>query len=389
MELASQTGLRPPLLCEPAEDGQERADGESEEQQVVGALAEELVRAESTPEDGGGEEGVDTWAGETPWGVGGADAVHVHLEVEDTSAYKGGDEGGDQLRPESGPWGKLAVVRELEVVGEVDSLSSGNVTEGLEVVHAEGVTLDETTTDELGDDVKSDLDTGDGGDHADGDDEDQGEDDAEDDDGGRGVGFPATDTAHAECGGDDEDGNVPPLGDFFVGAHESPVDILGEVGDAAAALAEELFEADGDFVTVEQGSVDQCGGVDGEEPEVDGQVTGGHPWHGVFLVLFFAQNLPAVCDTADVEGLSLVVEDVVAVDGEVGSVPGVCEVDADNHEETDSHPSELVESGKSGNDKRVILEGDDVPVERGPWVQAETIDGSDDVVEYLVVGRDP
>jgi len=86
MKLADDFALGPAALGEVAEDGEDCADGEAEEEEVVGALAEELVRAESSPEDGRGEEGVDSRACEAPGCVGRADAVEVHLEVEDTGA---------------------------------------------------------------------------------------------------------------------------------------------------------------------------------------------------------------------------------------------------------------------------------------------------------------
>lgn len=87
------------------------------------------------------------------------------------------------------------------------------------------------------------------------------------------------------------------------------------------------------------------------------------------------------------------VENVIRVDGEVSSVPSVAPVESDGEEEADKHSDPKVESGECGNDKRVVTRldptDDHVEIEGRPGVDTETIVHTDNVVEHLMVRRDP
>lgn len=84
-----------------------------------------------------------------------------HLEVEDTSRDKAEDKGSSHLNDEGVSRVKFGVVGEFEVIDEGHSLVDRDVSVGLEPDKSVGVTLDEGASNELGNDVKSDLNTSD------------------------------------------------------------------------------------------------------------------------------------------------------------------------------------------------------------------------------------
>lgn len=90
--------------------------------------AENFLRPDRAPEDGGGEEGVDARAREVVWLVGGADVGYlVDLEVEDARADECADKGCDHLREERMAGWDLDVVGKLEVVGESERVGAGYI----------------------------------------------------------------------------------------------------------------------------------------------------------------------------------------------------------------------------------------------------------------------
>lgn len=213
------------------EKPEEEDDGNTkrEAEKSLGVLpvgSPDLGRTNGTPKDGGSKEGVDTGASKAELGIRGAYAVNVtHLEVEHTDTDERANEGGDHLSAEGVSGRNLDVVGELKVVGEPDGVSAGDITEGLEVVHGEGVSFDERTTNELGEDIQSDFDTGHSLDDTDGNDKDEAEGQTIEDDPRRGVGLPAHDTSDTKTNGDDEAGHVPPLRHLGVASHEAVVDV--------------------------------------------------------------------------------------------------------------------------------------------------------------------
>lgn len=111
VDLADPLPLGEHLTNTPEDEDDGETERETEE--GLGVLAADtpnLLGTDGTPEDGGGEEGVDTGAGHLELGVGGADAGDAgHLELQDTEAHEGGDEGRDHLGPEGEAGGDLDV----------------------------------------------------------------------------------------------------------------------------------------------------------------------------------------------------------------------------------------------------------------------------------------
>lgn len=151
----------------------DETDGEANEEcSVQPSLAEYLVRTKSTPEYGCGEESVVSRAVEAVRCAGGTDILDVDLEVEDTSADDGRYQACNHLGPESVTRGNLGVVSELQIVQELNGVCTSDVSESLEEVHGERISLHPSATNELGQDVEGDWDTSDSSDDTDGDNKD-------------------------------------------------------------------------------------------------------------------------------------------------------------------------------------------------------------------------
>ena len=88
------------------------------------------------------------------------------------------------------------------------------IPETLEVVHGQGVALNPGTTNELGQHIEGDLDTGHGFGDTNRNDEDDAENEAVEDDAGGCVGLPAGDTGDTEAYGDGEEDKVPPFRNY-------------------------------------------------------------------------------------------------------------------------------------------------------------------------------
>jgi len=128
-----------------------KANGEAdEEKSVESTLAEDLVRAESTPKHGSGEESVVSRTVEAVGCVRGTYVLDVDLEVEYTSADDSRDETCHHLGPESVAWWNFSVVSELEIVQELDGVRASDVAERFEEVHGQGITFNPSSSDEFG-----------------------------------------------------------------------------------------------------------------------------------------------------------------------------------------------------------------------------------------------
>lgn len=357
-------------LAKTPED-EDDGDTERESEEGLGVLATgtpNLLGTDSTPKDRGGEEGVDARAGHLELGIGSADSRNAsHLELQDAETHEGRHERRDHLSPESMTRGNLHVVRKLKVVGEPNGVGAGDVAEGLEVIHGQGVALNPGTTDELSKHVEGDLDTGHGLDDTDRDDENQAENDTVEDDTDSGVRGPGSNTGAAESNGDDEGEEVPPLRDLGVDLHKTVVDIEDLVLLDVAVLAEaadQSLEAEGDLMSVVENGVGNGGGVDGEEEHVDHGVGGAQERGRVGLVGLLVEEAVLVNSARHVVQLAEVVVDLVGVDGEVSGVVGVGVPDGDDDEAGNKSSEELVEGGKEGNHQGVRVVEETAPVSK-------------------------
>ena len=116
------------LRKEVEREREDSADEESEDQDEVRAiLAVHLRGAKGTPDDRGGEEGRSTGAVELGLSFGRANALDTgDLPVENSHGDAGRHDGRNGLSNEHNTWRDLAVVPELQVLGEGDGTRSGD-----------------------------------------------------------------------------------------------------------------------------------------------------------------------------------------------------------------------------------------------------------------------
>lgn len=102
------------------------------------------------------------------------------------------------------------------------------------------------------------------------------------------------------------------------------------------------------------------------------------------------KHTAVVDNTGDVVVPAEAVEDALRVDGKVRRVECVFVPHGDDAKEREKHADEPVDGVEKGNDqRRCIVEGEDVPVESGKWVEAEPVAHPRDSVKIDVRGCDP
>ena len=139
-----------PLLAKEVERNWEEGANEEKPQETVvdGTSTEHLLRPEGTPEDGSGEEIVDTGAGEVVLLLHRANIGDLrHLIVEGSCADESGNERSEHLATERDPRCNVDVMRELEILGEAEGLRGGDISVDLAVVRGGGVTGEPETTE--------------------------------------------------------------------------------------------------------------------------------------------------------------------------------------------------------------------------------------------------
>ena len=122
------------------------------------------MRTQGTPKDGCSEEGVVARAVKAVWCISGTNILDVDLEVENAGANESGNEAGRHLSPECVARRNLRVVCELEIVQELDGVSACDVAKRLEEIHGQSIASNPSASNELGQDVESDLNTTNGSD---------------------------------------------------------------------------------------------------------------------------------------------------------------------------------------------------------------------------------
>lgn len=128
---------------------------------VNSARREQMLGADSTPNDTSVVEGLDRGTGEGSLCCLGADVLDsAHGPFDCGELAQTGPDSGDKLGSEQRSLGHMHVVTELQILTEVQSLSHDNVSEGLEHHHGDGVTGLDVTDDELGEYVETQLNVG-------------------------------------------------------------------------------------------------------------------------------------------------------------------------------------------------------------------------------------
>ena len=378
------------LLAEVVEgDGHECADEETPQEGIIdGARTVHLLGTKGSPKYGSGEERVDSGAGEPVLLVRRTDVGDLgHLVVENGGTDEGRHEGRDHLTVEGDPGWDVNVVREFEILGEVEGMGGRDVSVGLKVVHCGSVTGEPKASKQFGDDVQRNLNVRDGHDDTAGDTEDEGKEDAIQDDGRRGVGGISTDTSSTQSDRDYEDGEIDVLGNLLVAPHEAGVDILGVCKGGLAAG--QVLETGDDLTTVVKVGVGDGRGVDGEEHAVEERVSGGEVQGRVSLVRGLVEETVCIDCLQDLVTSSSVIKYTVGIDWDVGSVPSVGVPDGEDDGEGDEGPEEGVEDAVERVDEWVTRHDTLVPIPCGEGVQSQTTVGAGDGSQVNVLGSDP
>ena len=211
-----------PLLAEVVERNREEGTDEETPQEGVvdGTNTEHFLGSKSTPENGSSEESIESGTGEMVLLPRCANIGYLrHLIVEDSRAHETGNKGSEHLAIESDPRWNVDVMGELEILGEVEGMRGGDVSVGLEVVHGGSIAGKPETTEQLGNNVKSDLYVGNGHDDTARNTEDGSEEDTIQHNSGGSAGRVNGDTDGTDTDGDTQYDEVDPLGNLLVRLH--------------------------------------------------------------------------------------------------------------------------------------------------------------------------
>lgn len=275
---------------------------------------EEMLGADSTPDDARVVERLDVRAGEEAGGLVGANVLDgAHSPLDGGQLAQTRPDGGNELGGEHRSLRDMHVVAELEILAEVQRLRHDDVSEGLEHHHSDGVAGLNVSDDEFSEDVEAELDVGEGLDDADGDRPCGGDDEGEDDRVPCHACGVCEGAGEGETDHDDEKGEVPPCGDELVLAHDLHVDVVKFPRGGSPAAP--------DLRTGEEVGVADEGGDGCKVHAVGESGSGSKEQGGVCLVLGWVNHVLGCEDTGGVVGVAGVVDDLVLRDGEVVRVP--------------------------------------------------------------------
>lgn len=207
----------------------DETNGEADKEVLVSA-GEEVLWSDETPDDGGGVEDVRVTSGPLASWVDDGSVKVLALggddRVEDGIVDDGTDNGSPALSGKHESWRDFEVVAELEIGCEQESLVLGHVSVALEGDVGDWATWKHVTADELGQNVETDLEVGDGLDDTGWDDHDESDQHGDDDTPPWKGDWEDFDDDHRDNHGDEEKSSVPPGWDFWVDLHETGVDIF-------------------------------------------------------------------------------------------------------------------------------------------------------------------
>ena len=136
-----------------------------------------------------------------------------------------------------------------------------------------------------------------------------------------GVGWESTNASSTQGDRDEENSKVRKLGDLTIVPHEAGVDVLAV--DKGRPAADQVLETSNDLTTVVEEGVGNSGSVNSEEHAVYEGVTGGEVSWRVSLVPGLVEHAIIVDDIQNLVTSTVVIPNVVIVDGEVCGIPGV------------------------------------------------------------------
>ena len=208
-----------PLPAKEIERNREEDTDEEEPQEAVvdSTNAEHLLGSENAPKDGGGEETVETRAGEMVLLVRCANIGDLHhLVVKHGCADESGNEGSKHLGTEGNPRWNVGVMSEFEILSEVEGVCGSEDSEDFHVDHCCDITGEPEATKHLGDNAEANFHIGNSLDDAAGNSENDCEEDTIKHGRGERVGRVHDDTSSTDPDGGTQDDEVDPLGNLSV-----------------------------------------------------------------------------------------------------------------------------------------------------------------------------
>lgn len=302
--------------------------------------------------------------------------------VHDGDLHNGRPQTGNHLRSKGNTGRNLHVVTQLHVLQEEQSLVHGNVTICLEQHHGHRASRLHVTNDELGNDVKTDLDVGCGL-HNTARDEPKATNDQRDEESPpREMSGVANDNTKRHSDHDKGDGTVPPERNGLETRHETGVDVFLFLANAP--------EADPQFLSVEQTGVDKDSNDSGKGKTIAQHECGRQEEGRVFLILLQVEGVICVQDAGDIVRSTGVVVAVGITDGQVLVVVKLAEVDGGSDDpEPGNHTDQSVGNTEPGGDQRGKVETGDLSPVEGNRNQRKTSPSTEQLVDNGAVGSDP
>lgn len=181
---------------------------------------------------------------------------------------------------------------------------------------------------------------------------------------------------------DEGNGTIPPERNSLETRHETGVDIFFFLANA--------LEADPQFLSVEQTSVNEHGNNSGKGKTIAQHECGGQEEGRVFLVFLQVESVVGVQNASDVVMGTGVVPAVGVTNGQVLVVVKLAVVDSGSDDpEPGNHTDQSVGNTEPGGDQRRKVETGDLGPVKGDGNQRQTGPSTKQLVDDRIVGSDP
>lgn len=302
--------------------------------------------------------------------------------VHDSDLDDGGPETRNHLSCKGYAGRNLHVVAKLHVLQEEQSLVHGNVTICLEQHHGHGAARLHVSDDELGDDVKSDLNVGRGLHNTTRDEPETADDQGHEESPPREMSRVAKDNTEGHSNHGKSDSAIPPERNSLETRHEAGVDIFFFLANA--------LESNPQFLSVEETSVDEDGNDGGKGKTIAQHERGRQEEGGVFLVLLQVEGEIGVQNAGDVVRGSGVVVAIGVTDRQVLVIVELAIVDSRGDDpEPSNHTNQSVGNAEPGGDQRREVETGDLSPVESDGDQRQTSPSTKQLIDDRAVGSDP
>jgi len=201
------------------------------------------------------------------------------------------------------------------------------------------------------------------------------------------MGWVSTNASSTQADRDEENGEVRKFWNLTIVPHEAGVDVLAV--DEGRPAADQVLETRNDLTTVVEEGVGNSGSVNGEERAVYKGVSGGKVSWRVSLVAGLVEHAVIVDDSQNLVTGTVIIPNVVIVDGNVRGVPGVGVPDRDDDRGGEKCTEEAVDHAVEGVDEWVSTNGKLVPVKGGEGVDAKATNTASNRSQVEVIRGDP